>query len=539
MSLITNHRSGVMRAQGIRASGLGGCRARGHAFEAFNASLEEKVPELVAKWKAWVHDWESRQHKDGTESPFEVTETVTTMKEIRLRLAKEELITSGEGVEVEREDTPSTFIMMGLEIEEFPIDVKAIADPTGLQQIEFLKRRAGITKRIRAFRNLQCTYMPHVRKYLTQTQCALWDSDGDRDAEAIRLFLPSDISDGKKREKACAAGLAEVESSLCEGKAHNALEALRQGLRVRTMTNRYRLRNATGQRALTRGQGVLRQNNIRIHKAKLRYCYARNALSRLRGNGDWEHVLRVLQDGDVHALNERALTAEEAAQREAIHDLRDVEEGGMAVYGVVALGEGRRSLSWIWYTTKTDDPSEQELVEALCVKWCKAYARMWRWYEDVVLVEEEMRRTIQYGYWEAGEWLKRSVARDNSTGEVLVEGIKAYALEQVHREAKTCTLLKEKWAPWRERGQRYLVRESVLIAPENDDDDGTGDEQKINDDLLNLSKLGAQRSRVVAFAINANTELLVFAQLTQLIRIGFAAITAFGRCRSRRRRFRP
>lgn len=40
------------------------------------------------------------------------------MKEIRLRLAKEELITSGEGVEVEREDTPSTFIMMGLEIEE-------------------------------------------------------------------------------------------------------------------------------------------------------------------------------------------------------------------------------------------------------------------------------------------------------------------------------------------------------------------------------------------------------------------------------------
>ncbi|KAJ7711359.1 hypothetical protein B0H16DRAFT_1667783 [Mycena metata] len=452
------------------------------AFEAFNASLEEKVPELVAKWKAWVHDWESRQHKDGTESPFEVTETVTTMKEIRLRLAKEELITSGEGVEVEREDTPSTFIMMGLEIEEsqrhLAIDVKAIADPTGPQQIEFLKRRAGITNRIRA-------YMPHVRKYLTQTQRALWDSDGDRDAEAIRLFLPSDISDGKKREKACAAGLAEVESSLREGEAHDALEALRQGLRVRTMTNRYRLRNATGQRALTRGQGVLRQNNVRIHKAKLRYRYARNALSRLRGNGDWERVLRVLQDDDVRALNERALTAEEAAQREAVHDLRDVEEGGVAAYGVVALGEGRRSLSWIWYTTKTDDPSEQELVEALRVEWCKAYARMRRWYEDVVLVEEEMRRTIQYGYWEAGEWLKRSVARDDSTDEVLGEGIKAYALEQVHREAKTCTLLKEKWAPWRERGQRYLARESVpieaFVAPieerrEADEDDDVEDE---------------------------------------------------------------
>lgn len=40
------------------------------------------------------------------------------MKEIRLKLAKEELIRSGEGIEVEREDTPSTFIIMGFEIEE-------------------------------------------------------------------------------------------------------------------------------------------------------------------------------------------------------------------------------------------------------------------------------------------------------------------------------------------------------------------------------------------------------------------------------------
>jgi hypothetical protein len=40
------------------------------------------------------------------------------MVEIKKKLAKEELLQSGEGVEVEREDTPSTFILMGLEIEE-------------------------------------------------------------------------------------------------------------------------------------------------------------------------------------------------------------------------------------------------------------------------------------------------------------------------------------------------------------------------------------------------------------------------------------
>lgn len=41
-----------------------------------------------------------------------------SMREIRLKLAKEELLRSGEGVEVEQEDTPSTFVLMGLEIEE-------------------------------------------------------------------------------------------------------------------------------------------------------------------------------------------------------------------------------------------------------------------------------------------------------------------------------------------------------------------------------------------------------------------------------------
>jgi hypothetical protein len=43
---------------------------------------------------------------------------VVTMEEIRQKLQKEELVRSGEGDEVERGDTLSTFISMGLEIEE-------------------------------------------------------------------------------------------------------------------------------------------------------------------------------------------------------------------------------------------------------------------------------------------------------------------------------------------------------------------------------------------------------------------------------------
>jgi hypothetical protein len=44
------------------------------AFEAFDSALRASAPDLVAGWEKWVHDWESRQHKDGTESPFELKE---------------------------------------------------------------------------------------------------------------------------------------------------------------------------------------------------------------------------------------------------------------------------------------------------------------------------------------------------------------------------------------------------------------------------------------------------------------------------------
>ncbi|KAJ6600100.1 hypothetical protein B0H10DRAFT_1754255, partial [Mycena sp. CBHHK59/15] len=169
------------------------------AFEAFDAALRGTAPEMVEGWQKWVDDWESRQHKDGAESPFEVTEKVMSMREIRLKLAKEELLRSGEGVEVEQEDTPSTFVLMGLEIEEsqryLAIDVKSIANPTDTQTVDILKRRAALVKRMRTFRKLQRTYMPNLRRFLTASQRALWDSEMDRNAEAVRLFLPSDISD--------------------------------------------------------------------------------------------------------------------------------------------------------------------------------------------------------------------------------------------------------------------------------------------------------------------------------------------------------
>ncbi|KAJ7348502.1 hypothetical protein DFH08DRAFT_959905 [Mycena albidolilacea] len=245
------------------------------AFEAFNSALWETAPEMVSGWEKWVHYWESCQHKDGTESLFELKEKVMTMQEIWRKLAKEELLRSREGVEVEREDTPSTFLLMGMEIREsqccLTIDVKAVANPTDAQAIDFLKRQTALVKRIRAFRKLQCTYMPNLRHFLTVAQRSLWDTEPECNTEAIQLFMPSEITDKSTRMRACAVGLPVVEEELRMGEVREALHALRQGLRMHMIMNRFRLRHCIGQWMLTRGQGMLCQVNLKIHKAKLRY----------------------------------------------------------------------------------------------------------------------------------------------------------------------------------------------------------------------------------------------------------------------------
>ncbi|KAJ7791009.1 hypothetical protein B0H13DRAFT_1451399, partial [Mycena leptocephala] len=132
--------------------------------------------------------------------------------------------------------------------------------------------------------------------------------------EATRLFMLSEITSAWVRKGACAIGLLEIEAQMRGGEVAEALEAVRMGLHTRTMTNRYKLQNYTGQRMMTQGQGILCQINIKIHSGKIRYRYARAALLALQGHRDWEKALKVLNDDDVQALNERALTEEEKAQ---------------------------------------------------------------------------------------------------------------------------------------------------------------------------------------------------------------------------------
>ncbi|KAJ7063016.1 hypothetical protein B0H15DRAFT_794725 [Mycena belliarum] len=460
------------------AEAIKGGKLHKDAFDAFHAGLSERMPELVEEWRAWVEKYEREAHVENEKNvPYEYEETNTTLKQVRLKLAQEEYARTGDGTEVEREDTPSTFISMGMEIEEtqrqLAVAIKAAgADPSTTNQLDFLKRRTLLRVRIDGFRRLQLTYMPKLRRYMTASQRAIWDA-GDREPEATRLFMPSDLGTTAARDKACARGLDGVEARLREAEAAEALDQLRQGLRTRTATTIFKVRNWSGQRALTRGQGILRQINIKIHAAKLRYRYARQAILKLKGHGEWEKRLQVLMDDDVRGLSERSLTEEERAERNQLVAAGGVpEEGGTSAMGNVIRGESHRTLSWIWYSVSDKEGDDEKLHEALRVEWCKAYSRSRRWREELVTLEEEMGRTLAFGEYSEQLWIARASARENMLGTTapitpeVAEGARAYALEQADRERRTNAKLEVEWGPIRRRGAEYLRGEDIAGRPD-------------------------------------------------------------------------
>lgn len=90
---------------------------------------------------------------------------------------------------------------------------------------------------------------------------------------------------------------------------------------------------------------------------------ARTALFALKGPGLWEEQYPVLHRDDVRGMHERGMTAEEKEEHVRTRRMAgftaeqiDGELDGAANMPtiqfdpVLALGEGRRQLSWIWYT---------------------------------------------------------------------------------------------------------------------------------------------------------------------------------------------
>jgi hypothetical protein len=240
-----------------------------------------------------------------------------------------------------------------------------------LQKTSIVERRTVILKRIQRFREIQYVYMPgfdpknHAHtEHLTST-----DPSHSVHVEDCKVYMPSELTESDRR-KYCPDGLAAMEDRLRYAEASDSLENLCHQLRTHSFTNRFKVANVTGQIHNTRTRETQHGIDDKVRAAKLQYRRARAALLKLRGKGAWEETLRVLEQPDVRALNERELTAQE---QEDIHHVREragvvveAEDASMerVLATVAAIGEGQRRPSWIWFTGSALESVNDPLTRA-------------------------------------------------------------------------------------------------------------------------------------------------------------------------------
>jgi hypothetical protein len=119
----------------------------------------------------------------------------------------------------------------------------------------------------------------------------------------------------------------------------------------------------------------------------------------------------------------------------------------------------------------------------LRVEWAKAKARADRCEEEVILLDEEMRRVLQFCQWKAMWWLEQAPCREDLPPQ-LAEGLRAYAEEQADLERCISSLWTTKWAVARALAQPILLAslEAAPVLPTQEILAGTSEVIELNID---------------------------------------------------------
>ena len=278
--------------------------------------------------------------------------------------------------------SPSQWVLRYLCRKALFVDAQKKSSAAVGQAMQIQKRRTALLRRITKFLEDQDVFMPGLRAYLKSQGLGTSDIDASTKPEALPIYLPSSIPTSS-RSSVCITGLQDFEGRLRFAQGVEALSALRRHLRTRVLARKLSGKNAASQRAYVRSRALQDQIEERIQATVTRYNAARAALLALQGSGDWESVLAVLKPEDVRGICERVMTAEEKEDECRTRQMAGVADDNsltglpnapvIAIDPRLALGEGRRTLSWIWYSVSEKElqGSSQEVeasYESLCNK---------------------------------------------------------------------------------------------------------------------------------------------------------------------------
>jgi hypothetical protein len=381
------------------------------AFRSFTEGLRNEGSVDIAAWEQMIRDWEQDPSKP---SPYEFPEerewdilaknrhflmallfvAVITLAKIKNELSIEEhnRAASAGGADASLlEVTPSSFIITGLEIEETQYVISIIYCPlifnmplcvfrlaiqvlsrkrkkTLVQETELQTRRTALLKTIQKFRNHQAAYMPGLITHLNSIGFKE-PSEALSKPEAMQLFLPSHFIP-HVRQAVCSETIVDIEVRLRKGQLSEALSGLRRQLRARMFASKLKNKNGNGQLYWLRSNTFITQVNSRLREHQRIYDSARRAMEHLDPDGSWARTYRKLEEKDIRGINEKEVEADALKRAAAAAGMDDNGTAGtnegddddddddtlldLPIQPLAdprsVMGEGNRTISWIWTT---------------------------------------------------------------------------------------------------------------------------------------------------------------------------------------------
>lgn len=388
-----------------------------------------------------------------------------------------------------------TLIILDLSNGMFRVRIRLQAKKSGTNSTlrkdgSLTEQRNLLRSRLRGWEQLVPIYMPGVLQYHIDGGASTSPSSSSASGhpEDTEIWLPSRIP-APYRDVICMSGLPDIEVRLREAQAYDALDKVRNTLKVKSRMIDFKNRNVRGQREGLKSRSVIDSIHEKARMAAERYRRARIAKMFLSGPGDWEAVLQVLEDGDIRGYQDpnrlrvrqgrRGVLDDEQLEQLAATSTPLTDNDNLTLFNEPrtrrdGTGETRRTLSWIWTTSSNIAGPEDSSDDILRAEWAKSRARAARATEEVLLLREEMRRVLEFLAWKAGWWTTRLDWRGD-TNKDLAEGLRAYAHTQADLQTTLSTEFRTIWrAP--------LDDASRVEDPTGEDDDPNVSDTEDSDD---------------------------------------------------------
>ncbi|KAJ7355180.1 hypothetical protein DFH08DRAFT_690485, partial [Mycena albidolilacea] len=419
--------------------------------------LETSFPAgVIQTWTAMATAWEADSSQPN---PFAVSDKAQDdLKAVRHKLA----VIASEDIEhlgVRGDMHETEMLSMGLQLEEQQRALGRHVKSVGLHESidqgrRRIERETKLRRKIEAWMAVQQLFIPEVlllreaedaaRKRVAATQPV-----PGMKAQDMKLWMPSAIG----AQVRCDEGLQDYEYQLRKGQAEGALDQMRGQLMLRTHEYQYR-DSVHGVSAKTRSGKRTAAIKARIDTAAEEYRVAHAALVQLGAvlkRDEWRARLKALTPFDVRGKPK-------AVEKQA---------------------QDKLAMSWIWVMEgSTSAEGDVVLNEALRIEWAKTRAKAMRYAEEVDLLEEEMRRVLQFLDWRAKWWRGKVGLRAEQQLEALREGHAAYAHKQAGYMDGLRMRFEEEWSSVatliegaRKRYAEMVADDGAAAGEEEDEDE--------------------------------------------------------------------